>query len=670
MLNFKFSKGAQVSIFIIIGFILIIVSSFLFYNGDYEIFVSHDSKLKNQISDVVEECLESSAKEGVFLLGFQGGRINISGPKYLDPNNYVDFGFKIPNWDSESNDIPTINFMEAELDKYILDNADLCIRSNLMSMKEYFDIEITSDLNVSSKINSENVIVEANLPIKFNEKNSDIKLSVEDYYINLENIRLGSLYKLAVEIFNLEARTNFLEKLVLDQIYSASDYSHPSYSMPTEGMVFSCAPSYWTIPQLKRILSNLNNNNFKYLYFQGTKSKDNLFKTNLNDNYSNFDYKDYYKNFYTFRLDNYDSSFKNFGVDVVMPSTQITGKDGFLNSYPFREFEVTPSSGMIVKPQELSISSGGFGKIPIPCIQIYHNLYTLDYDLVFTLRDYNEDGKNYFFQIPIRIKIEDNSPKKSNSIIFGETPTATNEKFCSNQSRKYEIPVFITDKNTGDTLIGVNITYECVGLTCDLGTTKIPETLYNAQSSAKLVAKFPFCSGGSIIARKEGYAEASFRPDKDPYEFSNDSIAYYEFSLIPTKKFKLSKYTFYSYIMQTRKGHRIYDSSNETIYVSIENRGNNFESFAIYPSDIERFSELEFLRGDYRYNVSIIYVDKDNNLKGIYEKENVLLNPDNGNNLRIVFPSSSSIIDDNNFMDFYNYMQSILDSEVFGISFK
>lgn len=654
---------------------MVIVSAFLFYNNDFKVFENHDTKLKNQVSDVITTCIEDSARRGAFLLGSQAGYINLSNPRFKNPFNVIDMGFKIPNWDSSSyGQIPTINSMQIQLHDFILSDANSCISYSLDQLKDHFDINVTGKLSVTTTINPENIVIDANLPIKFNEKNSKESIYIQEYTVNLEHLRLGDLYSLAVNIYNLEARTNFLEKLTLDQIYSASDYSDRTHSMPSEGMDISCTPRYWTINGLKATLCNLNNHNFKYLQLIGTYPKDELFKTSFNDNLSTTKYQDYYNSFYKFELPNPKKSYADYNVDFLMPSTQVTGKTSYLQKYPFREFKVTPSDGQIVTSKKMDIDMSG-GKIPIPCIQIYHHLYTLDYDLVVTLTDYNDDGGKFFFRFPLRVVIKNNNPKTySSAPILGEESLATNQNYCSDNSTispRYPASVYVKDANTGDWLTGVNISYKCINLKCDLGETK--KTIYRGytiqRSQPSLSAKFPFCSGGNIIASKKGYHTTKYRPKIDPYQLTQDSKKYYEMSLIPTKTFKLNKYVFLGKNKDTGAPKSFYDNSKDDIYVSIENKGLEFNSFGFFPSDEGYFNTLTFLKGDYPYNISIIYVDKDGNLKGLYEDKNVILNPTNGNKIRIKFPFVSGNLDEVSGQEFMAFLEENKKTSQFGIRF-
>jgi uncharacterized protein YpmB len=47
------NKKSQITIFIVIGIILIIVISFLFFNGQLGFFQNSETKMKNQVGDIV-----------------------------------------------------------------------------------------------------------------------------------------------------------------------------------------------------------------------------------------------------------------------------------------------------------------------------------------------------------------------------------------------------------------------------------------------------------------------------------------------------------------------------------------------------------------------------------------------------------------------------------------
>lgn len=692
-------KKGQVSVFVIVGIILIIVTAFLFFNSKFDILVDSDTRMKNQVSDIVKECISDYASTGTFLLGFQGGRIDLGRDITIDPRRYIDFGFKIANWDSQNGDVPTIASMETELDDYILSGSYACITTNLAALEDSMDINISDRFVIESEINNENVVITASLPIRFNEKNSPEVLSVEDYYVKLDSVRLGDLYDLAIEIYNLEESTDFVEDLVLDQIYSASDYTSTT-SMPSEGMLLSCGKRIWTIPQLKENLANLNNNNFKYLHFEGTyplaQSK---MDANLNEDLGTEDLKAYYESHYTFSLDNSKRSFSNYGVEVMMPSTEVTGEGGIFQRYPYREFEVTPSSGNIVKSMDFKVDFGA--KMPIPCIQIFHHLYNLDYDLIVKLTDYSDDGNKYTFQFPLRVRIQNNNPKDlpAAPLINQDKLTATNEEYCRSDdvvdkvttrmnvngeiveeekdyvqesSMKYPARVFVKDHN-GEYLTDVNISYRCMALSCDMGQTSKPTYMGYIRNDAipYLETNFPFCVNGELIATKTGFHDAKLRIDTTSELLDRENLISYDLELKPVKTFDINIDNILIVPKELQTSRRIFDENDGYVFITIENEVLDFESSAIWPNEEGFLDSLTFVDEiGIPYNLSVIYADKDYNLKGIMEIEGWTPDVKSGNKIEFIIPASTKAIDQDNYVEFENYMKLALSTGNYGVFFR
>src|SRR5690606_14715941 len=135
--------------------------------------------------------------------------------------------------------------------------------------------------------------------------------------------KLGDMYELASQIYEFERETYFLEELVLDQIYSAADYSDRSISLPSEGMSFSCASQIWTRQGLINNLLELNENNFKYLQFDGTYSKEYLLDANFREEYGNLENRAYFESHYVFELQNPKRSYENYEVNTFVPISTV-----------------------------------------------------------------------------------------------------------------------------------------------------------------------------------------------------------------------------------------------------------------------------------------------------------------------------------------------------------
>ena len=660
--------------FVVIGIILIIVVAFLIATSDFSIFKSFDFRAKNQVKQIVDDCILDSAQRGAFLLGLQGGQIEIDDLVRNDPRRHTEIGgLIVPSWDSLDDDIPTIFSMERELGNFIESESISCIESDLRVLEETFDIEIDDSYSVDVSINSEDITVEGTLLISFSEKNSDREVSVSDYAVKLEDIRLGDMYELAAQIYVYEQNTNFMEELVLDQIYSASDYSNRD-SMPSEGISYSCSGQVWTYEQLKDNLINLNKNNFKYLQFEGTFPKDYVYDANLNDDLETKHLRPYFENHYAFDIGDLPDSYLNYEVSVFLPySDSYEGSDRITKD-PFfgrDSFSVKPSSGQVVKPMTMRVMDG---RIPIPCIQIYHHLYSLDYDLIMSIKDRNFDSNGYFFQFPLRIKVEDNAPKQRRPIAFdpaNQPLTVNNNNYCTNESYMYDTIIYARINDGIDTpLSGVNITYQCIHLSCDMGVTARP--IYGGFTREYAIpvldTKFPWCQGGTVIGEKEGFHRGVERIDT-PRDDRYKPIAVVE--LTPLKEFAISVGNVN--IVEDGQGKRLYSEDDGSVYITIENEKKEFESFAMWPNNGEIFNKLSFLDDidETYYNLTVVYVDSNGDLKSMFDIGNWSPDIHSGNEISINIPASPEPLNEENFIIKYGLiMNLVVNDSRYGVSFN
>jgi hypothetical protein len=671
------NKKGQVTIFVIIGVILILVVTFLLSNSQFELFESKETKLINQVSDIVDSCIKINSEQGLFILGMQGGFIELDRTQLAVPRSYIDLGFKIPSWEILPNRVPTISSMEDELNEYVINNAGNCISSNLEALDDIFDFEDFKTLKVSSKINQNNVVVESNFPITFSEKNSEEVISIESYFLKIENNNLGDLYNLGIEIYSTEQQQDILSNLVMDQIYSSSDYSTRE-SMPTEGLSFSCAKRIWTKSKLKDNLVNLNNNNFKFLYFEGTLPISELYDSTFNGVDISNDARGYYENFYTFTLEDTQPSFGNYKVEISMPTTQSTQKGNYFQKDRFRSFEITPNDGELIQSTDMKVNIG-IGSIPIPCVQLFHHLYTLDYDLLVKITDYSENGNKNIFQFPLRVQINNNAPSSEIPFTLPQVSqdnklTATDSKFCAEENRLRPETIYVSDINTEDTIQGANITYECISLSCDVGTTDRASTRgFYTTTKSYLETKLPYCIGGTLTAEKEGYF--STKEIIDTSTTADNQKGYREIKLIPKKSYQLSENTVFA-IFNGGSGKRITDEDDGMMFISIKNEEYDFQSQGLWPTEQGIMDTLEFLElDDITYDVSVILTDKDYELIGIFELKNWTADIHQGNTIKITIPSTSSPLGEGEFIDFYESSNKLVSGEVdlglgFGIRFQ
>ena len=286
------------------------------------------------------------------------------------------------------------------------------------------------------------------------------------------------------------------------------------------------------------------------------------------------------------------------------------------------------------------------------------HLYTLDYELIFKLGDVSESSSNYFFQFPIRVHIENNAPKKKDFFqFFSEPKRLTDDVFCSNENRVHNKTVYTFDKKTGNRISNVNITYECLGLECEVGQTKTNPPF---QIFPSLTTSFPFCINGKIIAQKEGYNDGEVLFTSSGVEYLSTNV-----DLIPLKSFDVVNpnqiVVFNKDTKRTIKGR-----SEGKVFISVENLEYDFSSDAFSPDTTGQFSKISFLDlDDVFYNVSIFYINSENVLQGFLEIENFKPNLYK-DDIIIKIPAVQKI-DEKNYEEFSNYVEKKLSEEYLGL---
>lgn len=250
-------KKSQITIFIIMALVLVIVASAFFYlkNSDTETKISEETtKIQKTsiepIENYVNLVLDKTAKQGLLLLGRQGGflyqsqggplidyKTSDEGAFFVNYNNYdVSYAIyplrfdiwphytKAPSYpwetfpypDSTSTDesfkglfgisnLPPINSsfgansIKSQLEFYIQNNIQKSIDWSIFKEQGY---EITeSNLSVEVKISEEEVSFHLTYPLTIKNKATDEVAAIQDFYVK-KQIRLKQILYFAQDIIN------------------------------------------------------------------------------------------------------------------------------------------------------------------------------------------------------------------------------------------------------------------------------------------------------------------------------------------------------------------------------------------------------------------------------------------------------------------------------------
>ncbi|MFH1316594.1 MAG: hypothetical protein ABII01_03685 [Candidatus Woesearchaeota archaeon] len=214
----KGNKKAQMTVWIIVGIVFLALT--LFYIS-YRFWEGYQNKLDQQqvdyfnaeverINTYIRECVSIKGYDGLFLLGQQGGYIDV--PSYI--RHQVPGKPDTSYWYlDESNIQPLLNETKIRLVRYVNENLKSCL-----NFDEYtsagFDIE-TGDVNTTVIIGAEDVTVRVEMPtlIQFGQFEQRYKEFSENY-----NIRFRRIWELASRYSNNFFDPNFDHKQPLANV--------------------------------------------------------------------------------------------------------------------------------------------------------------------------------------------------------------------------------------------------------------------------------------------------------------------------------------------------------------------------------------------------------------------------------------------------------------------
>ena len=238
-------KKGQVTIFIVIAIVVVggVIAYFALRGGFGE---SIPEELR-PVYDYYVSCLEASAQEGISLLGEQGGRMEIlefePGSAYMPFSSQLNFlGQAVPYWMYVSGNnllrekVPRKAEMENELAAYVAERVGDC---------DFEDFEVAGydvyvdEGSVSSRVNDLSVDLDVRNRIMIFKGESSVVVERHEFSVGS---KLGKFYGMAIDVYNYEKESMFLEKYALDvmRLYA-----------PVTGTEIGCAPRIFIEEDIK-----------------------------------------------------------------------------------------------------------------------------------------------------------------------------------------------------------------------------------------------------------------------------------------------------------------------------------------------------------------------------------------------------------------------------------
>ena len=409
----KRGKKAQVTIFIIIAIVIVVLGVVFFLFKDSIVKNESFPSFVEPVETSLLNCLEEIIYSGIDILESHGGYIDSpnfeSGSRAVPFSTHLNFvGEEIPYWFyySRSNipkeQIPSKEDMEKQLENYLEEQISSC------DFEEFYGGEYDIRRGgPSAKVSISEKKVNVDLDMDVSVLYATNSFIVKEHSIKLDS-KLGKLYDDAIEIYNKEQGELFLEDYGVDilRLYA-----------PVDGVEWTCSPLVWNANSVFDDLREALEENTFALKGSG-------------------DNKDY------FVIDNNVKSNLRFI---------------YSKSWPYA-FEVSPSDGasMISRPVG---NQQGLGVLGF-CYVTYHYVYNLAYPILVQVYEDNE-----IFQFPVAVSIKGNLPREA---LKGNSFDSDYLDLCENRVSPLNLNVFDSNGNP----LNSHVSFECFGIRCDLGETE------------------------------------------------------------------------------------------------------------------------------------------------------------------------------------------------------
>ncbi|MBW2966102.1 hypothetical protein KY342_03285 [Candidatus Woesearchaeota archaeon] len=530
----KISKRGQITVFIIIGIVLLLIFALFLYIRSLRVEripeVPEIEEIPTELAPIrnyVQDCLKDTIADGFRVLGARAGYINPdeNGIKVSDDpteSNAVSF-FPDPNappvaywyYFSSRNDCNTDcrcvtkqppickseraecfsrgeNSIEEQLERYTKENLKTCIQNFAPFIEQGFRITALDEVEPEITITKNNVRAYLKYPLEVEKAGS--KEAIPDFYIEFP-FDFMKIYEFALQITKAEREYGFFEKWIM---YTIDGLGGLDAEIPkTYSVDFSpSTPTTWRVSTVKEHLINnilpgyvsalrvYNTQNFEPMVFQ------NDIATGL------YRFRDLpVGTSHGFRFDDLKVNFNYFSYWPI-----------------YFDIDGRGVEGNVIGPEQSSAFEEFFSWLGLKRYQYY---YDISFPVIVDITDQTQTAKNLFgpdgyrflFALEANIRNNEELDCEGPGLDLIAPPGGSN--LCKPiHFKSGDILIETIDKKTKEPLEDVTVVYQCgkkVG--CDIGYTQIETNSTSINfNKAVLDTKLPYpCAGGYLRLAKEGY---------------------------------------------------------------------------------------------------------------------------------------------------------------------
>lgn len=208
-------KRGQVTIFVIVGVVVLILAALVLYLREEQGFlVAPADFLSSQLQPLqlnIEECVTQAVAPGVTFLGKQGGSFSPSNYRLYQDQKVRYFCQNIPGKNECLNVIPPLESITTELGTYLSLQVNNCVDRELLNSLSGVEVSGTQEVTVDTQLTEGLILVTVDY---------DITLTRDEATVSLPTVKksfdapIEELYFVARDIVQEQARVGNFDQLV------------------------------------------------------------------------------------------------------------------------------------------------------------------------------------------------------------------------------------------------------------------------------------------------------------------------------------------------------------------------------------------------------------------------------------------------------------------------
>ncbi len=521
-------KKAQVAIFMIVGILILVIFAIILFISKSTVTEQTETSLSPVIETVPQEfaavqeytsnCLHQVAKQGIIILGRQGGYISPATLGEFSRTNPTDSvgimldPVQVPYWhyNSQPNGNPAVSIatlqpplyfdeghqsIEAQLGRFVDEEINTCLNEYEIFENRGFMINAGEK---ETRVRVVDGMVDFTLEMPLDAERNDATTRMDVFHTQVE-VDLKEIYETAEKITQAQQRFTFLENQAIELLNVHSRTEADAF-VPFYEVTFTETPdqTVWSATQLKQKLKSMLSSYVPVLrFYQG---------------------EDFYR--YEYEQDSVLSNlYQKISDNMILDldDAQPVGEDGeivnqeilpyavrfdYLGWDPYFDVnggqeQIKPSGMYVSSP--FSTAAFRFG------YQRYQATYDFSYPVLVSIEDDSSfKGEGFLFNFALESNVINNNPIVAQRVQSPPQIVSTQRSLACNENQRTSelIRTVVVNSYTHEPLELVN-----VGLVvpqvdfCDIGTTDL---------SGTIDAQYPPLYGGELEFSNDGYLTSRF----------------------------------------------------------------------------------------------------------------------------------------------------------------